>query len=213
MVFCPLRSLPFLSSCNISLPHKTGHRSYGTVFSTLQSSCRGQESCTQQRNLQQLGLVSSAGQEESRRQNQFHHEISTERAAVSLLFSREVSSQQMSFCKHKSFIMHEETATGRRCIRLDPGKRNIATLVDKNGGTPLGKSGFSRYKKVLGKQKEWKSWRQNCRSTPTRLQVKRLTLQQNESATRRPVSFKMLPSGGDGNSGNFSTEREVNIYF
>ena len=97
------------------------------------------------------------------RKFKFHHEITTDGVAASLLFSRDVSSQQLSFCKHQSSIVHEETANcyGGRCVGLDPGKRNIATLVDENGVSMrytskqrICESGLSRYKEVLLKERK-----------------------------------------------------------
>lgn len=72
------------------------------------------------------------------RKFKYHHEITTDGVAASLLFSREASSQteeHLSFCKRRSSIACEEPVNcyGGRCIGLDPGKRNIATLVDENG--------------------------------------------------------------------------------
>ncbi len=90
----------------------------------------------------------------------FHHEISTDWVAVSVLYSKMASPCNKIVRDGSNGVLERDEVYPSRSVGLDPGKKNIATLVDEDGKilrytTPQRnfESKLTRFKAVLSKEK------------------------------------------------------------
>ncbi len=94
----------------------------------------------------------------------FHHEISTDGVSVSLLYSREVKAEpraKMGDVPEKTSIEAPDTSVHTRThVGVDPGKRNLVTMIDAEGTVlrytcrqRMFESKHTRYQAIMKKEK------------------------------------------------------------
>jgi len=91
----------------------------------------------------------------------FHHEMTTDGLAVSILYSKTSIPCENNTSEKDSNKSSDGTAYPSRNVGVDPGKKNIVTLVDGDGNflrysssQRLFESGLARYRAVMSKKSQ-----------------------------------------------------------
>lgn len=154
--FCPLRTS--CTPCHVKLDTEA----MAQIFVPYKQAVRERKTAedrTAYNDLVWNRLLDRPKVDRKSRKYRFHHEITTDGVAVTLLYSKESPIRSAEEHVRKQKTEPSNNPPGRH-VGLDPGKRNIATMVDENGITLKYKtrqrnheSRLTRYRKVLQKEK------------------------------------------------------------